>query len=145
MRQNVNLKNKKPYIMSHIILCKNQEMAFPAEYPVENAICKLNPPVYASTSRTSPQKYNPLIFLLSIVFGLTSDKSTPPEVTTASEKPRKAFGVSTNCFNIWIRFVRISRVTELTLTSPCVCARCRQESPHYVFQLFVFSFRKISD
>ena len=56
----------------------------PAVYPVENAICKLNPPVYASTSIISPAKYNPFIIFDSIVLGFISFTKTPPDVIIAS-------------------------------------------------------------
>ena len=56
----------------------------PAVYPVEYAICKLNPPVYASTSIISPAKYNPFINFDSIVEELISFISTPPAVIIAS-------------------------------------------------------------
>ena len=41
----------------------------PASAPVENAICRLNPPVWASTSIISPAKYSPGSSLLSMVAG----------------------------------------------------------------------------
>ena len=53
----------------------------PANTPVDQAICKLNPPVKASTSKTSPAKNKFLTNLLWHVFGSTSFTSTPPEVT----------------------------------------------------------------
>ena len=56
----------------------------PASAPVENAICRLNPPVCASTSSTSPAKNSPGVFLLIIVPGVISSTSTPPRVTMAS-------------------------------------------------------------
>ena len=40
----------------------------PAACPVAKAICRLKPPVYASTSRISPAKYKPGINLDCIVF-----------------------------------------------------------------------------
>lgn len=58
----------------------------PAKCPVEKAICKLYPPVLASTSSTSPAKYRPLTFNDSMVPGLTSSQCTPPAVTTAYSK-----------------------------------------------------------
>ena len=44
----------------------------PAACPVAKAICRLKPPVYASTSRISPAKYKPGINLDCIVFGSIS-------------------------------------------------------------------------
>lgn len=41
----------------------------------------LKPPVYPLISSNSPAKYKPLIFLLSMVFGLISFRWTPPPVT----------------------------------------------------------------
>ncbi len=38
-----------------ILLCLYSSK-FPAKYPVENAACKLNPPVGPSISKISPQK-----------------------------------------------------------------------------------------
>jgi len=55
-----------------------------AKYAVENAIWRLNPPVYASTSITSPAKYNPETNLDSIVLEFISLVLTPPEVIIAS-------------------------------------------------------------
>jgi hypothetical protein len=40
-------------------------MDFPAAYPVAKAICKLNPPVKASKSSTSPQKRKPFTYDLN--------------------------------------------------------------------------------
>ena len=50
----------------------------------DQAICKLNPPVNASRSNTSPAKYNPEIFFDSIVPGSISFTLTPPFVIIAS-------------------------------------------------------------
>src|SRR5688572_22959919 len=61
-------------------------MEIPATYPVLQAFWKLNPPVTASMSSTSPAKYNPFIFLLSMVLKSTSFKFTPPQATNSSLK-----------------------------------------------------------
>lgn len=50
---------------------------------VDQQFCRLNPPQNPSMSSTSPQKYKPGRSLDSIVLGLISFKSTPPEVTTS--------------------------------------------------------------
>ncbi len=54
-----------------------------ASRPVENAICKLYPPVSASRSSTSPANHNPFATRECIVSGSTSSSATPPAVTTA--------------------------------------------------------------
>ena len=53
----------------------------PARYPVEKAICKLYPPVSASTSITSPVKNRFSINFDSIVEEFISFTDTPPLVT----------------------------------------------------------------
>ena len=53
---------------------------FPAAYAVDQAICKLKPPVYASQSMISPAKYRPETSLDSMVFGSICDTLMPPEV-----------------------------------------------------------------
>src|SRR5699024_97944 len=52
--------------------------AHAAAYAVDHATCRLNPPVSASTSSTSPMKYRFFTFLDSIVPGFTSFTETPP-------------------------------------------------------------------
>ena len=59
-------------------------MLIPAINPVDNAICILNPPVYASTSIISPAKDKLFIIFDFIVEGSISFTLTPPEVTIAS-------------------------------------------------------------
>jgi hypothetical protein len=53
------------------------------------AICKLKPPVYASTSIISPAKYKLSIIFEHIVLGLISLTLTPPQVIIASSIGRK--------------------------------------------------------
>ena len=54
-----------------------------AEKPMLHAAWRLNPPVMASTSVTSPAKNSPGYFLDSIVSGLISFNDTPPQVTNS--------------------------------------------------------------
>ena len=61
----------------------------PATLPVAQADCKLNPPVTASISSTSPQKYSPGIIFDSIVFESTSESETHPAVTNSSPGRRR--------------------------------------------------------
>ena len=75
------------------------------------AICKLNPPVYASTSITSPAKYNPLIILYSIVVEFISFILIPPAVTIASSTGLNFFIISLKCFNIFGK-ANISSIIE---------------------------------
>ena len=77
----------------------------PAIYPVEKAIVRLNPPVYASTSIISPAKNKPLISLDSIVDGFISLIETPPAVTIASLTGRGFETVSFIPFNSLTRFL----------------------------------------
>src|SRR4030043_1132526 len=56
----------------------------PARYPVENAACRLYPPVVPSTSIISPQKNKSCPLRDSIVRGFISSNDTPPRVTVAS-------------------------------------------------------------
>ena len=58
--------------------------ALPAAAAVDHAIWRLNPPVSASRSSTSPIKYSPFIFFDSIVPGSISFTLTPPFVMMAS-------------------------------------------------------------
>lgn len=58
--------------------------AFPAAQPVDQAICRLKPPVTASKSSISPAKYRPLTFLDSMVEGFISFTDMPPWVMMAS-------------------------------------------------------------
>ena len=51
---------------------------------VENAACRLYPPVSPSMSRISPTKKRRETSLDSIVFGLISASDTPPRITIAS-------------------------------------------------------------
>ena len=46
----------RPETPNSSFLIPHWETEFPASLPVENAICRLKPPVYASTSITSPAK-----------------------------------------------------------------------------------------
>ena len=55
-----------------------------ARAAVENAACRLYPPLSPSMSRTSPTKKRRGTSLDSIVFGLISASDTPPRVTIAS-------------------------------------------------------------
>ena len=96
------------------LLPRDQKIELPAAYPVEKAICKLNPPVYASTSSVSPQKYSPLIFLLSIVFGSISLTFTPPAVTIPSSIGRRETGKSGNALSVPTSAARDSLVSEFT-------------------------------
>src|SRR5713226_3006391 len=57
--------------------------ARPAAAPEDHAHWKLKPPRWPVTSRTSPIKNNPRIFLVSIVLLDNSSVSTPPAVTSA--------------------------------------------------------------
>src|SRR4030043_939443 len=56
----------------------------PARYPVENAACRLYPPVVPSTSILPPQKNKPRTLRDSIVWGFISSNDTPPRVMVAS-------------------------------------------------------------
>ena len=61
-------------------------MLSPAKCPVDQAICKLKPPVMASRSSTSPAKYRCFTSLDSMVEGLMSFTEIPPWVMIASAK-----------------------------------------------------------
>ena len=61
-----------------------RQMLFATTYPIVHAACRLNPPVTASTSNTSPAKYRRLCLRHSSVEGFIFFKSTPPHVTNSS-------------------------------------------------------------
>ena len=75
-----------PYflLLNLLYISFNYWIAFPAAYPVDQAICRLKPPVNASRSSTSPAKYNPFTSFDSIVPGSISFTLTPPFVIIAS-------------------------------------------------------------
>ena len=89
----------------------------PAVYPVEYAICKLNPPVYASTSIISPAKNKPFTSFDSIVFGFISFVLIPPDVTIPSSKGLKPEIVMFNFFIIFTSLVLSSFVILFTCLS----------------------------
>lgn len=59
-------------------------IALPADLPEDQQAWRLNPPVTASTSSTSPVKYNPGTSFDSNVSGETSEVATPHAVTNSS-------------------------------------------------------------
>ena len=71
-------------VLSHWICAADS----PARYPVENAACRLYPPVIPSTSIISPQKNKPITIRDSIVWGFISSNATPPRVMVASSMGR---------------------------------------------------------
>ena len=70
------------------LACLSRTALSPAARPVAQAICRLKPPVYASTSSSSPAKYSPSVFLDAMVLGSTSPTFTPPAVMMASAMGR---------------------------------------------------------
>ncbi len=122
-------------------------MLFPAANPVAKAICILKPPVKASTSSTSPQKRSPLCFLLSIVLGLISESSMPPEVMIASSKPRRLRIFKGKAFSVFTRRARSSFVNTLTLFDEEIDAAERTQeisfcgkSSHKALQICLFFY-----
>ena len=78
----------------------------PARWPVENAIWRLNPPVYPSASIISPAKKSPLQSRLSIVLGDISVTFTPPRVMIASSIGRNEFMCKTMFFSVLTKVLR---------------------------------------
>ena len=90
---------------------------------VAQAICRLDPPVRASTSRISPAKYRPSQRLLAIVLGSTSRTSTPPAVITACSLSPSAVTRTGQCLH---------RFTSACFCSRVICAAFAAGStPHF--------------
>ena len=81
---------------------------------MENAACRLKPPVKQSTSITSPAKYSPSTIFDCIVAGSISLSLTPPEVTTASSTGRRRKTESVSSLISFTSFARSSLVRLLT-------------------------------
>src|SRR5659263_619413 len=104
-------------------------MLLAASVPVENAACRLQPPVSPSTSKTSPTRYSPLTSLDCMVLGSTSAVSTPPLVHMARLKPQTSDTTRGRPVRLSINRIRIFRV---------ICAICRSEAiPESSSNLFV--------
>lgn len=92
----------------------------PARYPVDQAICKLNPPVTASTSIISPAKYRFLIIFDSMVLLSISLTFMPPCVIIASLKPLNPVSVNSNLLIVLRRFFLSSLVISFTFLSDAI-------------------------
>ena len=86
--------------------------------PVDQAICKLKPPVIASKSRSSPARYSPFTVLLSSVAGERERTETPPFVTTASLYPRRPVAVKRRPLVACRSAARSAFVISLAFFSP---------------------------
>ena len=108
----------------------------PAKAPVLHAICRLNPPVWASTSIISPAKYRLWISLLRMVPGSISFTLTPPRVTMASAIGRGAFTVSGRALSVassvsrWAAVIWLQgRTGEMPQSRGKISARLAGSSP----------------
>ena len=84
----------------------------------------MNPPVYASTSITSPAKYSPLTSFDSIVDGSISFTFMPPRVIMAWPIGMAALTVIGTHFISAANACRCSRVTELVSVSAAMPESC---------------------